>query len=112
MFWKLHTFFIGNTAIPVQSGELYHDMFMLYYANDFQPTWKENGHYMYVYIYMYVCVCQNGLGSTPKTEGSEIGAQFYHVYGNAVFSVHHILYIIFIHTLFKSMLTRSTQKVA
>ena len=48
---------------------------------------------------------QKGLGSTPKTERLEIGAQFYHVCGNAVFSVHDILHIMFIHTLFKSMLT-------
>ena len=36
-----------SLVIPVQSGELYHDMFMLFYANDFQPTWKDNGHNVY-----------------------------------------------------------------
>ena len=55
---------------------------------------------------------QKGLWSTPKTERLEIAAKFYHVCGNAVFSVNHILYIIFVHAMFKSMLTRSAQKVA
>ena len=36
-----------SLVIPVQSGKLYHDMFMLFYANDFQPTWKDNGHSVY-----------------------------------------------------------------